>query len=216
MKWLLNPPETEVITFGPEPVYQPDPALEAEYEAMLAEFAAAGAPLDGHPTARIMANPGPYGPLLVDWLERSDRESTKQWVLQLLGVIPTRLGSPTRWYASTAGSSCRTAGAGAWATRCMTSTIARSPSGLLPLATDPRQGVAAQMALIALGRAKYRPAFEPLIERLAEPEVSGHAVDGLRHLGDRRALPALEQTTPESEYARTARQRAIRALQPAA
>ncbi len=83
---------------------------------------------------------------------------------------------------------------------------------LLPLATDTRQGMAAQMALIALGRAKYVPALEPLVERLNDRELGAHAAEGLRLLGDPRALPAVEAMTPRSDYARTARQRAIRAL----
>jgi HEAT repeat protein len=212
LKWLLNPPETEVIKLGPDPVYDPDPALEAEYEAMLAEFAAAGAPLDGHPDARIMANPDPYGALLVDWLERSEHPSTKDWILQLLGAVPEppglaeallreygRFELPDMWRWSV-GNALHDLNDRALAER------------LLPLATDPRQGMAAQMALIALGRAKYAPALEPLIERLDDPELGGHAADGLRHLGDPGALPALEAMTPPSEYARTARQRAIRAL----
>jgi HEAT repeat protein len=212
LKWLLHPPDTEVIDLGPEPVFEPDPALEAEHEAMLTEFAAAGASLDGLPDARFAANPGPYGPVLVDWLERSEHASTKHWILQLLGAVPDapglteallreygRFELPDSWRWSV-GNALHDLNDRAIAAR------------LLPLATDRRQGMAAQMALIAVGRAKYAPAFEPLIERLDDPQLGGHAVDGLRYLGDPRALPALEQMTPSSEYARTARQRAIRAL----
>ena len=216
MKWLFHPPEAEANHPGPDPAYDPDPALVAEYEAMLAEFAAAGAPLDGQPDARIMADPAPYGALLVDWLERSEHASTKHWILQLLGAVPDppglaeallqeygRFELPDDWRWSV-GNALHDLNDRALAER------------LLPLATDPRQGVAAQMALIALGRAKYAPALDPLIERLDDPQLSGHAADGLRHLGDPRALPALERLTPPSNYARTARQRAIRALTRAA
>jgi hypothetical protein len=202
----------ELIKIGPDPVDEPDPALEAEYERMLAEFAAVGAPLDGHPDARILANPDSYGAPLVDWLERAEHPSIKHWVLQLLGAVPNppglaeallreygrfELPDGWRWAVGNALYDLRDR---ALAER------------LLPLATDARQGMAAQMALIALGRAKYVPALEPLIERLDDPKLGGHAADGLRLLGDPTALAALEHMTPQSEYARTARQRAIRAL----
>ncbi|MBE2319632.1 HEAT repeat domain-containing protein [Solirubrobacter sp. CPCC 204708] len=210
LKWLLHPPETEVIDFSGGELPEPDPAAEAEYERMLAEFAAAGAPLDGHPAERIQANPDPYAPLLVDWLERSEHH--KHWILQLLAVVPDppglteallrefgRFELPEHWR---------------WSVGNALHDLNRTDLAprLLPLATDPRQGMAAQMALIALGRARYAPALEPLIERLDDPELEGHAAEALRKLGDPAALPALEAMAPRSEFGRTARQRAIRAL----
>jgi HEAT repeat protein len=212
LKRLLSLPKAEEIELDAERVDQPDPALEAEYERMLAEFAAAGAPLDGHPDARILAKPSPYAALLVDWLERSEHPSIKHWILQLLGAVPDppglaeallreygRFELPDNWRWAV-GNELHDLNDRALAPR------------LLPLATDPRQGMAAQMALIALGRAKYVPALEPLIERLEDPALGGHAAEGLQRLGDPRALPALEDMAPHSDYARTARQRAIRAL----
>jgi HEAT repeat protein len=212
LKRLVDSPKRQEIERGADPMEEPDPALEAEYERMVAEFAAAGAPIDGHPDARILANPGPYGAPLVDWLERSEHPSTKHWVLQLLGAVPDppglteallreygRFELPDDWRWSV-GNALHDLDDRALAPR------------LLPLATDARQGMAAQMALIALGRAKYGPALEPLIERLDDPRLGGHAAEGLRRLGDPRALPALERMTPQTDYARTARQRAIRAL----
>jgi HEAT repeat protein len=197
---------------GSEPTFEPDPALEAEYAAMLAEFAAAGTPLDGLPDARIAANPGPYGPLLVDWLVRSEHADTKHWILQLLGAVPDppgiaeallhefgRFELPDSWRWSV-GNALYDLNDRALAER------------LLPLATDRRQGMAAQMALIALGRARYAPAFDALVERLDDRDLGGHAAEALQRLGDPRALSALEQMKPASKYARTARQRALRAL----
>jgi hypothetical protein len=212
LRRLFNPSTTGAIEFGPDMVDEPDPDLEREYERMLAEFAAVEAPLDGHPGARILANPGPYGAPLVDWLERSEHPSIKHWLLQLLGAVPDppgfaeallreygRFELPDDWRWSV-GNALYDLNDRALAPR------------LLPLASDARQGMAAQMPLIALGRAKYVPALEPLIARLDDPALGGHAAEGLRHLGDPRALPALEQMTPQTDYARTARQRAIRAL----
>jgi hypothetical protein len=215
VRWLnrlFNPTKSGEIEFGPDLADEADPDLEAEYERVLAEFADAGAPLDGHPDARILANPGPYGAPLVDWLERSEHPSIKHWILQLLSAVPDppgfaeallreygRFELPDDWRWSV-GNALYDLNDRALAPR------------LLLLASDTRQGMAAQMALIAVGRAKYAPALEPLIARLKAPELGGHAAEGLRHLGDPRALPALEQMTPRSDYARIARQRAIRAL----
>src|SRR4051794_24300478 len=88
LRRLFNPSKSGAIESGPDLVDEPDPDLEREYERMLAEFAAVGAPLDGHPGARILANPGPYEAPLVDWLERSEHPSIKHWLLQLLGAVP--------------------------------------------------------------------------------------------------------------------------------
>jgi hypothetical protein len=211
LKWLVHPPETDVIDPGSDPA-ELDAALEAEYERLLDEFAAAGAPLDGHPQGRIVADPNRYEGLLVDWLERSRHPSIKHWILQLLGAVPDppgfaeallreygRFDLPDDWRWSV-GNALHDLDDRSLAPR------------LLVFATDARQGMAAQMALIALGRSKYLPALEALIARLDDPELGGHAAEALRYLGDPRALRALENMTPQTDYARTARQRSIRAL----
>ena len=209
-RWLKLPaaddPEDEW-----EPDYPEDPELVAEHAALMADLADAGQPVEN----MMELAPLDYRaqiPLLARWLEQAQQLEMKTAILSLLRshasapeVVEALLREYGRFELD-------------WVYRWQIASVINDVNDpaigerLLPLAIDPRQGRGAEMALIALGRMKVAGALGPLIDRLDDPDLVGHAADGLGRLGDPAALPALERARPARDWERTEVARAIRKL----
>jgi HEAT repeat protein len=187
--------------------------LERDNALILAELAEAGLEIDDLSVlSQEYIDYREQVPTLVRWLERTESVELKELIARALSVKwakPAatepllrefaRLELPWehRWRVGSALEDLedRTIG-----------------EALLPLATDPRQGKAREMALIALGKTRLPGALEPLIAQLEDEEVVGHAADALGRLGDPAAIPALERVDDERDWVRTEAARAIRKL----
>ena len=89
--------------------------------------------------------------------------------------------------------------------------IGEAGDGLVELLEHPARDLRVDAAM-ALGKARWRPAVPPLIERLRDPHpwVVAWAADALGKIGDKRAVPALSAVLERADA--TARVYAAQAL----
>src|SRR3954453_15590691 len=193
-----------------------DPELERDNRLILSELKESGLVLDDLWELMQDIDYREQVPILVRWLEQTSSMWLKDTIVRALSVPWAEpeataallrefgrfdLSSDYRWQVGSA--------LGALGDRSI-------GEALLPLVSDPRQGDARQMALIALGKTRFPGALDSLVAALSDRAVVGHAADALGRLGDPAAIPALERVNDDRDWVRSEVEKAIRRLRPKA
>ena len=88
-----------------------------------------------------------------------------------------------------------------------------SYAAILEICKRNNYGIALQRLLGTLARIKTDESYDILIEKLSDDELRGHSIEALGKLGDKRAIPILEDLeVVKGKYEFKAKQTALRKL----